>query len=176
MTLLEIPGNAYIAIRHHLFPVRSHKEQVAFIYANAELVRKDTVFRFLEWQHVTEEGFEFHSRYHLELTDEMRAAVIKRAHDLQASLVEFHTHDGSWEAEFSKSDMAGFAEFVPHVVWRLRGRPYGAIVMTDTGFDGLAWLRNPHTPERLHGIKIDGKFNRATGLTDITKRHDGPFR
>jgi hypothetical protein len=93
----------------------------------------------IDWHPVPPEGFLSRSLYHLELADEMRADVIKEAHDLSCALIESHSHAGIYPAEFSPSDKKGFAEFVPHVLWRLKGRPYGAIVVAPNSIDALAW-------------------------------------
>ena len=44
---------------------------------------------------------------YLELADETRARLIKRAHDLQASLVEMHSHPAPFPAAFSPADRPG---------------------------------------------------------------------
>ena len=85
---------------------------------------EDQIFEYIEWYAVPADGFSVCNEYHFELTDEVRAQVIKRAHDLGASIAEVHSHHGPWPAAFSPSDQLGFREFVPHVWWRLKGRPY----------------------------------------------------
>jgi hypothetical protein len=54
--------------------------------------------------------------------------------------------NGTWFYDFE-----GFTEFVPHVRWRLRGRPYAAIVVADTTFDALAWIE----PEDPKPVAVD---------------------
>lgn len=127
------------------------------------------VFEHVEWYPVPSDGFLVHTGYHFELTDETSARVIKRAHDLGASLVEFHSHTGPWRAAFSPSDQLGFQEFVPHVWWRLKGKPYLAIVVTQTDFDGLAWTVGPKTPQHLDGIVVEGTVFAATQLSSLTQ-------
>ena len=102
---------------------------------------------------------------HASLTDETRGRLIKRAHDLDASLVEFHSHLAEWPASFSESDRAGLDEFVPHVRWRLKGKPYMAVVVAPTSFDALAWVSASKNPEEVHGILVGGTLHRPTGLT-----------
>jgi hypothetical protein len=101
------------------------------------------------------------------LADKVRAKVIKRAHDLGTSLVEMHSHTGTRPAAFSPSDMTGFAEFVPHVMWRLQGRPYFAIVVARGSFDGLAWLGDANTPQRLDGIAVGESFFTPTKISPL---------
>jgi hypothetical protein len=91
--------------------------------------------------------------------------MIKRAHDLNASVIELHSHPFSKHAEFSPSDLSGFSEFIPHVWWRLKGRPYAAIVLAPTGFDSLAWLENPTTPNGLLQIQAGSTLITPTGFT-----------
>src|SRR5258705_14004666 len=119
--ILSVPGEIDFALRAHLLPEDSPLEQAAFAYARPAFDEVADVFRVVEWQPVPPEGFVYQSEIGFELTDETRAMVIKRAHDLGASLIEVHSHTGRWPAKFSPSDRYGFTEFVPHVWWRLKG-------------------------------------------------------
>lgn len=164
--LLELPGAVYKSLQMHLLPPRSKNEQAAFMFARAETsIENRTVFRFLDWLPLKANNFSTQHEVYLELRDEMRGTLIKRAHDLNASLVEFHSHPGPYPAQFSPSDLAGFHEFVPHVWWRLRGRPYAAVVVAPSGFDALAWLTSPQNPVALSAIAVDGKPLTPTGNT-----------
>lgn len=112
-----------------------------------------------------EDGFEAQTDRFIELTDEIRAKVIKRAHDLSATLVEFHSHLYQSKARFSESDLIGFNDFVPHVMWRLKRRPYVAIVVAGSTFDGLVWLADPKVPVNLTELRIGPKSLSPTGTT-----------
>lgn len=172
---LHLPVDVRAAIWRHLLPHADAPEDAAFIFARAS--SQDGVQRLehVEWSAVPPEGFASRSAYHLELSDEARAAVIKHAHDLGAAIVEFHSHRSDWPAQFSPSDWAGFEEFVPHVRWRLKGRPYGAVVVTASGFDGLVWLDNSDAPVRMDSIVAGDQLLRPTGLSPLT-RHGYEFR
>ena len=164
--MLEMPSTIRRAIWNHLLPPGRGPEQAAFGFAlpgDGEFAT--TVLRCTEWQAVPPDGFESRSTMHFELTQEMQAAAIKRAHDLSASLVEFHSHIGHYPAAFSPSDIAGFQEFVPHVRWRLKYRPYVAIVVTARGFDGFAWINGQASPNPLAGILEDHSLLEPTGLS-----------
>ena len=170
--LLELPQEAHVALWRHLVRPNSDSEEVAFMYAHYKNKEKSKIFKYVEWFPVPAEGFVSRSDFHLELTDEMRASVIKRAHDLAASLVEFHFHSGPWPAKFSGSDLLGFREFVPHIWWRLKGRPYLAIVISRSDFDALVWLKGPDTPQRLKGLLVEGQVLVPTGLTPLSWEYD----
>jgi len=152
--LIYLPQQVYHAVWSHLLPTRFRNEEASFMYVSAASAGKAHEFEFVDWDPIQPHGFLARSRYGFELTDESRARVIKRAHDLGASLVEMHSHAGSWPAAFSTSDLIGFAEFLPHVWWRLQGKPYFALVVTRRSFDGLAWLTSPDSPQRLDGIAV----------------------
>ena len=122
--LLHLPQEVHEALLTHLLPMQNRAEEAAFVFARPAEAAGSRTLEHVEWLPVPPEGFAARSRFHFELNDATRAAVIKRAHDLRASLIEFHSHHGPLPAEFSASDWAGFEEFVPHVRWRLRGRPY----------------------------------------------------
>lgn len=150
-------------LRAHL--MRSEGEQAAFLLAEHRAGHLHQL-RLAEMWAVPDEEFEYRGRYHLSLSDGVRPKVIKWAWDRGACLVEAHSHlDGM--VAFSPSDMAGLAEFVPHVWWRLGGRPYAALVFAAGGFDALAWIEDPHQPARVRGLLLDGtrRMVRPTGLS-----------
>jgi len=164
-TLLNLPDAIYKAIWSHLLPRRLYREQAAFLYVQQRLEDKVATFHYQDWLPVSASGFATQSPYYLELTDQMRATVIKQAHDLDASIVEIHSHKGDHPAEFSISDLRGFQEFVPHVWWRLKGRPYLAVVVSRASFDALVWVKDPKTPQQLDGIVTESSVFRPTNLT-----------
>ena len=135
MAIVSVPERIYKTVRRHLLPRWHRVEEAAFLY----VVPTEDAFEYLEWFPVPASGFASRSAYCLELDDKTRAKVIKRAHDLGASIVELHSHLGRARPRFSPSDLAGFRDFVPHVLWRLKYLPYFAVVMTRTGFDGASY-------------------------------------
>ena len=166
--ILTVPEAVHDAIRAHLLPARQRVEEAAFMFAVGHESPDGLQLEHREWWPVRPDGFVSRSAHHLELTDATRASVIKRAHDLGASLIELHSHLGPWPAQFSASDLAGFADFVPHVFWRLKNRPYAALVIARGGFDAFVWTVDPRMPERLSAINIRGKLVAPTGLSSFT--------
>ena len=178
--LLHLSCDVYKEISDHILSDSLAAESAGFLFVVPRTPEDDTqVFEQIEWYPVQPSGFVDRSWYHLELTDEVRAYVIKRAHDLGASIVEFHSHPGSRSAEFSNSDQRGFRDFVPHVWWRLRGRPYFAIVVSQNNFDGLAWMLDARTPQRLDGIVVGEEVLNPTQLSSLgidSERYDRNVR
>lgn len=160
---LSIPRKTFDRLRSHV--TKSEIEGAAFAYVKAVKKGNEVIFELMEWDPIYEDGFESRSEFHLNLAIETQAYVIKRAHDLQASMVEFHSHSGIRPVKFSPSDFAGFKEFIPHVWWRLKGKPYIAVVFNKSGFDGLVWLKDPDTPQQLNGIIVDEKHLEPTKRT-----------
>jgi hypothetical protein len=165
---LRIAPAQYELLREHLLPGAAREqdyspEEAAFAFATTKFRENELVFTVQDWQPLTSSAFTHQSDYHLELSDETRASVIKRAHDLGSSLVEFHSHPGSFPAQFSHSDFTGLAEFVPHVWWRLSMRPYAAVVVAPSGIDGLAWVQSGTKAEQLIGIEVNGRLLKCTG-------------
>lgn len=158
-------GGVLQQLRQHLIPDGGVCEEAAFLFAHAVAADGGVAFRVLEAQTIPPDGFASRSRYYLELRDETRAQVIKRAHDLGASLIECHSHPGQHGACFSWSDLHGFDEFVPHVLWRLKGRPYAAIVVAADSFDALVWQAGSPDHEALDSIVTDVGELTPTGLT-----------
>lgn len=164
---LHMPHGTWPAIQQHLFPKQAMFEEAAFVFAAAEDSQVATLLRVVEWRPVPPEGFEEQSPYFLQLTDETKAQVIKRAHDLQSSLVEVHSHPFQALAAFSPSDLLGFSEFVPHVRWRLKRRPYAAVVVANRTFDAFAWAGETNQARPLHAIVADGQHFHPTGATQV---------
>lgn len=163
---IVIPKNIYRRIQKHLFPHSDGREQVAFIFATPLTVEEWTRFEFKSWHLVEPHEYEYHSEEYVELKDEMRPKIIKKAFDLNTSIVELHSHPLQRAAKFSASDLDGFSEFVPHVWWRLRGKPYAALVFSrDSAFDGLVWIDDPRTPKQLTEIIVGRKPLCANSLT-----------
>ena|ERR1700680_1369427 len=121
---------------------RHRSEEAAFILATEH----DGSLTPLEIIRVPAGGFSRHSRFGLELTDEYRASIIKQAHDRNAMIIEFHSHPFPVPAAFSLTDISGLEEFVPHVRWRLKGKPYAAVVVGPTSFDAVIWRQNGPEP------------------------------
>lgn len=145
---LEISVEQFARLTEHL--AAGPDEQLAFLLARwREDVATVAGVRLIEAR-----SFDLQTPWHLSLSDQERAAVIKWAHDNDASLIEAHVHRGSHPAEFSGSDWSGLDAFVPHVWWRLRHRPYIALVFADSTFDGLVWRMDPTTPETLAGLVV----------------------
>lgn len=152
-------------IRRHVLPAGGLCEEAAFLFSKARVTEDGCVLDVIDGQLIPPDGFASRSRFYLELTDGTRAAVIKRAHDLGAGLVECHSHPTQRGACFSWSDLHGFDEFVPHVIWRLKGLPYAAIVMAPDSLDGVVWRAVGAGHEPLHEIVTEHGTMRATGLT-----------
>jgi hypothetical protein len=162
MTSLSMPASTYAELIAHL---SSRKvEQVAFLFTGPPLPARP--LRVSEIHRVPREGFDYQSDYHVALTDAVRGQVIKRAHDLEGCLVEVHSHAEGPPVWFSGSDLRGFADWVPHVRWRLRRRPYIALVFAGQAFDALVWEGEDQAPTPLASLEVDGKpLQSPSGIT-----------
>lgn len=159
---LSFPADLHRELLAHLRATED--EQVAFLFTEPSLPGEP--LRVAELYKVPPEGFEWQSAYHVTLADEVRGHVIGRAWQLGGCLVEAHSHEGGSPATFSRSDMSGFEEWVPHVRWRLPDRPYVALVFADDSFDALVWTEGRDGPGALAGVIVDGHGILApTGLT-----------
>lgn len=174
---VEIPAEHYRKLSGHLLRPRSDLEQAAFLFVRAAVSARGCTFSYLDSLLVAPRGFSIHSEFHLELDGQTKAQVIKTAHDLQCSLLEIHSHPGVDIAQFSASDFMGLEAFVPHVWWRLKKRPYAALVMARKSFDGLAWFNGPHEPEPVESLIVDGRKYPSTGLSfkSLTGAHHESF-
>jgi hypothetical protein len=163
---LSIPPNIYDSIIAHLLPpINPKKEEAGFLLAGHTKIATQVNLDYLEWYPIPPNGFEIQESNYIELTDESRATVIKRAHVTGSALVEFHSHPWQAKPRFSPSDLGGLEEFVPHVMWRLKDRPYAALVVSPSGFDSLVFANNPRTPEALSALRVGDHILQPTGLT-----------
>lgn len=152
--------------------LRGTNEQVGFFLAHFDPQERAFVVR--DWRAIPVGGFEDRGPYHITLADEAKVEVIRWAWNSGLCLVEAHSHGELTPAKFSPSDLLGLREWVPHLFWRLRHRPYAALVVAGEGFDGLAWVDRTDDREPIEAIQLDdGGILEATGLTtnDPTQRH-----
>ena len=139
-------------------------EEAAFLYcrqANAS----DGLFECVGYDLMKATDFAIQLPYHFELDGKTLAGVIKKAHDTETILFEVHSHLGPGPAEFSLSDIHGFDELVPYVRWRLKGQPYGAIVVTRTCFDGFAWVDDLPEPVPIARLQVGAQVHHASKLS-----------
>ena len=170
---LTLEDGTWKRISSHL--LQNEIEQAAIVFSSTS--RENGGIRFDEVDHILlgPGDFEIQSAYHISLTDEAQAMIIKTAWDKKLSIVEFHSHvDPRHYPRFSPSDLLGFEEFVPHVWWRLGGRPYAAVVVAELGIDSLAWTENPRIPELLTHLRIGPSVLAPTGNSiGSIRRNDG---
>lgn len=140
----------------HLLPQDAIRESAAFLFAKPAVSEQSTVLVAEDLLLVEPSGFKVQLDDYIELTDETRIAIIKKAHQTGTVLIELHSHpfDGPGAAAFSLADMRGLEETVPHMWWRLLGRPYAAVVVAPAGFDSIVWFKDPRTPECLTALRV----------------------
>jgi hypothetical protein len=169
--ILILSEHIYNKLHQHLLPKRSRLEECAFLFVETKLYESRVEFIYKDSYYVSDSDYVFHSGYHLELKDSIRAMLIKKAHDLNCCIVETHSHIKQEVAEFSYSDWMGFYDFVPHVQWRLKGKPYISLVFTTRNFDALVWFKDHQRPTTLKGIQVGNKLKVPTGKS-IKNKYD----
>lgn len=161
--VLEISAEMQSRLWSHLLPERTWKEQAAFLYMDSEVSNGGIRLRTVEIELLGPDDFAFQKSDYLELTDDARKRLIKKAHQLGLSLAETHSHPSPWPAEFSLADRVGLESTVPHMLWRLPNRPYIAIVVSPDSFDGLVWVPDKDRPLPLSQIVADELVLTGTG-------------
>ena len=160
--LLHLEPDTYRGVIAHLLPPGDAREHTAFLFVEQRNGHDQIAFHVRDTYLVDQAEFAGQYSDYVELSDEAHGRLVKRAHTLEASLVEIHSHPGPWPAAFSLADQAGLRETVPHMWWRLKNRPYLAIVVAPSGFDALVWLDNPRVPRALDGLMVGPTMLRPT--------------
>lgn len=159
---LNLEPDRHDGLMTHLLPPGEEREQAAFLFVQEANIDGQIGFEVLDTHLIDRAEFAAQHSDYLELSNAARIRLIKKAHTLSSSIVELHSHPGPWPAAFSLSDRAGLKETVPHMWWRLKGRPYLAIVVAPSGFDALVWLDNPRVPRALDGLVVGTTVLRPT--------------
>ncbi len=162
---LRIADSRYPELIAHLLPPGSQQEQGIFLHVRPRQSNDQLIFDAVEMKKLIAADFLRQEGDYLELADDTRAGLIKRAHDLGTSLVEIHSHLGDFPAAFSWSDRIGLKETVPHMRWRLKNKPYLALVVTESNFDALVWLDDPQRPHALSGLLVGEQVLTPTNLS-----------
>lgn len=156
MITVHMNSQTHHAISLHL--QKHQTEQVVFLFLTQTSDGQNTEFVVQDHYVVPYSGLIHESQFHAEVSEEVQANVIKMAWDKGLCLGEIHSHpDGFGEAAFSPSDLAGFQDFVPHIWWRLKSKPYVAFVFGKKNFDALAWVSNPHSPVGVDRLVVEAK-------------------
>lgn len=104
----------------------------------------------------------------VQMTDEAQQRVFRWAAKRDGWLIEAHSHLGRLgdPAKFSSVDTSGLTDWVPHVRWRLRGRPYAALVFGPKSIDGVGWVgAKGIAPVPVAAWDAGGVSSASTGLS-----------
>lgn len=159
MARLVAETTAWQAVMDHMHS--DANEQLAFMLATWN----GDIGRVFATRLIQASGLDSHLPWHIALSDNELAAVIKWAHENNGALVEVHAHRAHGPAQFSMSDRAGLEDFVPHVWWRLQHRPYVAVVVGNNSFDALVWQSSPAEPAALASLVVGGRGQEPTKLS-----------
>lgn len=162
---IELPPGLWARLNAHLLPKGVREEQACFLFATSTAAADGLLLQVVDSYSLKSADFDEQHAEYLEITDECKSRLIQRAHQLQTSLVEMHSHPGPWRAAFSNYDLRGLDETVPHIQWRLKGRPYAAIVVARTGFDAMVWTGKEEPARALTALVADGRRMLPTNLT-----------
>jgi len=141
--------------------LRSKPEQVAFMLGS-RTAEPDT-FRLRELLTLAQAELDYRWS-HVTMSDESRRKLFAWAARPADILVEAHSHGFLGDpAAFSLTDLEGLSEWVPHMRWRLQGRPYGALVFGEESIDGIGWVDEATILPVSSLELVGGVVLRATG-------------
>jgi hypothetical protein len=156
---LHIGPEHFAELTDHL----SRPERVVFMLADYS----EECFEVGDLRVIRAPEIQSQSLVHVALADAVRPEILRWAADAGASLLEAHSHGPDF-AQFSASDLHGFAEWVPHVMWRLSNAPYAALVVSGEEWDGLAWIADPRSPAQITTIEVTSEPPRSIAPTGQT--------
>lgn len=162
MIEITIEPELWKIAREHL---DARAERAGFFLADWE--PRGRCFKVRAWRPIDEVAGD-PNEMHVSLSDETRLSVIQWAGAEEACLIEAHSH-GHWcPAAFSPFDLRSLGDWVPHLWWRLHGRPYAAIVTSSLDLDALAWIDDPRRSEQVDGVSA-GSYFQATKATRLVR-------
>lgn len=102
----------------------------------------------------------------VELADHIRPRTLMWSTELDAALIEVHSHGaGKWATTFSTTDLLGLIDVTPSILWRLGGRPYAAIVVGGRkDHDSLTWASRDADPAPIANLRVGDNLAHPTGL------------
>lgn len=109
----------------------------------------------------------------VELADHIRPRTLKWSTELNAALIEVHSHGvGRNPTTFSTTDLRGLKDVTPSLLWRLGGRPYAAVVVGGRkDHDSLWWSSKDAAPVPIADLVIGSSSTRPTSLAVERLRH-----
>jgi hypothetical protein len=158
MRTLEIPHETSERLRRYL---DTDRERMAFLLASPGggdhwIVRDEQYL-------VDGDDYDYQGPFGMELADHIRPDVIGWAHGAGFALVEVHAHLLPAPTSFSPTDLSGLADVVPHMLWRLPGRPYTALVFGLTDVDALTW-ETADKPNAVESVLLGNETRMPTGI------------
>lgn len=89
----------------------------------------------------------------LQLDDDVQAAALAEVKREGHTLVEVHTHPGSGSSvRFSSFDLQELPSFARYVRLKMPGRGFGALVLGESGYQGLLWSDEEPRPLTLRAV------------------------
>jgi hypothetical protein len=157
---LVLDGPLWARIHNHL---DDSTERAIFLFATEVAVGEGTWSVIDSYFLDPARDYQDTGEEHLALADHVVGTVIRQAHQAGAAVIEIHGHYVPGPAtRISPYDARGLKELVPHVLWRLPGRPYIAMVVGTESFDGLVWTQ-AGIPETIDELVIGGATQTPTG-------------
>lgn len=156
MERIVIPANVDRPLRQHL---DGRGEQLAFLGAKVD----SDALSVASMLAIGPDLLDAQDPWHVALTDAGRVAVFRWAHNANLAVIEVHTHGNAWPACLSPTDIDGLVRWVPHVMWRLPGRPYAAVVVAGDTIDALIWPGLGLKPQTATAIERADRLYIPTG-------------
>lgn len=156
--VLHLDTARWAALKDHM----DHRvERAAFLFASHDTGALHVRDIWL----LDDDGYDISTADHLAAHEDALPEVIRRAHAGNHAVIEAHSHNSRGQTRFSNYDLDNIAELARHMLWRLPGRPYTALVIGPDSFDALQWAPDAQS---LTEVDIAGDIRRPTGLSLAT--------
>lgn len=172
MAAIRIPSELWARTYTHLFTQPG--EHFAFFLAAWTISQRRPVFVVQDVILIADAEVEISSTGWT-LSNDAITGAINAAIRTGCALIEVHNH-GGFLPRFSRTDRAGFRDFVPYVLDSLRGRPYGATVWGDSTIFAEYFMPDGRTgvveSVVVYGEKLDQWTSRDDDQAGIPPRFD----
>jgi len=169
---LSVAADDFAALRSHC--LAGPDEDVAFAVASLVREAADTGLLIRDWAPVPPEHYIERSPSHFSIDSTHVVPWLKRAEELDGTLVLVHGHRGTFAPEFSEADLRGERRLFSGALGYFGDRPMAALLINPEGAAARLWWPGVRGPDPIQRVKVVGErlqiFSRSS-TEEASERH-----